>query len=169
MARVEKHNRPYHCDVRYLGLDVQPKFGQHWARLGNPGLNFEVCDLRKCEHFTDASLVFSLFTLQFIPEKDKLALLRKYRSGLVQGGALIIAEKVLADSGRMQDALTFPFYDHKMKSFRPKHILKKEKDLRGQMVCWYEQELVENLRAAGFRDIQQVWSNFPFVAKLALV
>jgi tRNA (cmo5U34)-methyltransferase len=85
------------------------------------------------------------------------------------GGAVIIAEKVLATNSRFQDALTFPYYDGKLQNgFSPQEILDKERSLRGQMTLWTEAELKAALCESGFREVQLIWANFPFVALLAV-
>ena len=96
-------------------------------------------------------------------------LLRRIYEGLVEGGALIIAEKTVAETGRIQDAITFPYYDFKIKmGFSEKDILDKERALRGQMTLWTETELKRALRQVGFREIESIWRNYMFVGHLAL-
>ena len=84
------------------------------------------------------------------------------------GGALIVAEKVLATNARFQDLLTFDYYDFKRRSFSADEILDKEYSLRGCKVCWTEAEFAEALRAVGFTALQTFWMVFPFKAVLAL-
>jgi tRNA (cmo5U34)-methyltransferase len=57
-----------------------------------------------------------LFTLQFIPPRDKLPLLRQIYNELVEGGALLSAEKTLAQTSRVQAAWTFCYYDQKLEN-----------------------------------------------------
>lgn len=96
-------------------------------------------------------------------------MLRRIYNGLVEGGALIIAEKTLAENARLQDALTFPYYDYKLaKGFTPKQILDKERSLRGQMTLWSETELGAALADSGFRQIQTFWKTMIFVGVLAI-
>jgi tRNA (cmo5U34)-methyltransferase len=117
----------------------------------------------------NASLVISKFTVQFIPPMDKRALLRRIHDSLVEGGALMIAEKTLADTARLQDAVTFSYYDHKLeRGFTAEQILHKERQLRGQMTCMSEAELRDSLRQAGFTEIERIWGEAPFAAFLAL-
>ena len=80
---------------------------------------------------------------------------------MVEGGALIIAEKTLAVSARQQDALMGPYYDYKLEQgFSEKELLDKARSLRGQMTLWTEAELKRSLRQVGFQEIQPIWRNF---------
>ena len=84
------------------------------------------------------------------------------------GGALILAEKLLAVTPMMQDAITFPYYDGKLRrGFDAKHVLDKERSLRGVMTCWTLDELVGKLRQVGFGPIQIIWARCLFMAIVA--
>ncbi|MBE0705201.1 MAG: hypothetical protein IH582_18910 [Afipia sp.] len=87
---------------------------------------------------------------------------------MVDGGHLIIAEKLLASSARYQDALTFKYYDFKRDRGIPAdEILDKERSLRGFMSSYTRDELIGVLKEVGFRDIQEFWCQFPFVGFIA--
>jgi tRNA (cmo5U34)-methyltransferase len=166
LRRTRDANEPNRPLVSYIGIDIEPKFGEHWQERGTDNVRFQVCDARSFE-FENASLVISLFTLQFISLRDRVSLLRRVHDGLVEGGALIIAEKVLANDARFQDIGTFTYYDHKGRSgFSPKDILDKERSLRGQMVPWEEARWEDALSQAGF-EFQRFWQNHLFVAWVA--
>ncbi len=162
---VNQADRP---SVRYVGIGTVPNYGAQWAERSTDNVRFEVRDARSFDGFSNSSLVTSLFTLQFIPEPDKLNLLTRVYEGLIPEGALIIAEKVLANNARFQDMLTFSYYDSK-KGFSAKQILDKERSLRGVMNLWTEAELIDALCAAGFecKGIQRFWQNYLFVAMIA--
>jgi tRNA (cmo5U34)-methyltransferase len=153
--------------VDYLGIDVVPSFGEHWRDQGADNVRFMVRDARSHD-FENSSLVIALFTLQFVPERDRVPLLRRIHDGLVEGGALIIAEKLLARSARFQDILTFTYYDFKLRSYEDKAILDKERELRGMMVCWEEARLMDALADAGFPpgNVQPIWRNHLFAGWL---
>ena len=167
LAAIRKANeaRP---SVRYVGLDLEPEFECHWRKLRTSNLTFEVCDVRSFAEFTDLSFACSLFTVQFLAPRDKVPLLKQVHAGLIEGGAMVIAEKTLASTARLQDALTFPYYDRKLTRFSAAEILDKERSLRGQMALWSEAELKDALLDIGFQEIEPIWANFPFVALLAL-
>jgi tRNA (cmo5U34)-methyltransferase len=168
LAMIRKENQAARPDVDYVGIDCEPNFSPHWDRRRPKNLRYEVSDART-HPFMNVSLACSLFTVQFIPPGDKLPLLGRIHDGLVEGGALIIAEKSLAETARLQDALTFPYYDYKREQgFSPEHILDKERSLRGQMTLWTETELRAALGQVGFREINPIWRRLMFVGLLAL-
>jgi tRNA (cmo5U34)-methyltransferase len=154
--------------VRFHGVDIEPGFTERWSDLMTPTLTYTRADALKVE-IQSASFVLSLFTVQFLRSADKLPMMKKLHGGLLDGGCLLIAEKVLAKSGRMQDALSFPYYDFKQsKGFSADEILAKERSLRGQMTLWTEAETETYLQSCGFQDVQRVWGHFPFFCWLAL-
>ena len=128
----------------------------HWERLRARNLRYEVADARTYQGYDDLSLVLSVLTIQFIRPLDKLPLLQRIYDGMVEGGAMIIAEKTLAVSARLQDALAFPYYDYKLRQgFSEKDILDKERSLRGKMTLWTEAELKLALLQVGFREMNR--------------
>jgi tRNA (cmo5U34)-methyltransferase len=168
LAKIGRANRTSRDGVTYIGIDCEPGFELLWRRHRIPGLRFEIGDART-RHLEAASLILSMFTVQFIPPMGKRALLRRIHDSLVEGGALMIAEKTLAATARMQDVVTFSYYDHKLeRGFSPGQIIEKERALRGQMTCMSETELRDALKQAGFTEIERVWGEAPFAAFLAL-
>jgi tRNA (cmo5U34)-methyltransferase len=169
LASIRNANQSARPDASYVGIDCETNFRAHWSKLTAENISFETCDARCYAGFDNLSLAYSLFTIQFIRSVDKLPLLRRIYEGLVPGGALIIAEKTVAETGRVQDALAFPYYDYKLEhGFSEKDILDKERELRGQMTLWTEAELKQALRQVGFREIEPIWRNYMFVSLLAL-
>jgi tRNA (cmo5U34)-methyltransferase len=161
-----QENRP---DVWYLGIDREAAFLPYWTRRRPRQMAFLAEDAVNCGRMANLSMALSLFTVQFLPATDKRTLLGQIFDGLVPGGALIIAEKVHADTGRIQDALTFGYYDRKRRAgFTPDQIMDKERALRGVMHPWTEAEFSAALADAGFRETETIWSDFPFLAKLAI-
>jgi tRNA (cmo5U34)-methyltransferase len=166
LRSIRDANEPSRPSVSYIGIDTEPTFGKHWRKRRTGNLEFRVCDARSFDGYENLSLVYSLFTLQFIPERDRLSLLRRIYDGLIEGGALVIAEKVLANSAKTQDILTFSYYDFKRQSFSAEEILDKERSLRGQMILWDEARWENTLCEVGFQ-IQRIWQNGLFVAWMA--
>lgn len=118
--------------------------------------------------FDNCSLVTSLFTLQFMPMRDRKAVIEDIYSGLNPGGAFIFAEKTVATNARIQEMMTFTYYDYKRKSFTEKDIMEKEVTLRNMLKPNTWDEIEEMILGAGFSCVQPFWQNFLFVGALAI-
>ena len=104
--------------------------------------------------FEDCTLITSLFTLQFMPPSCRKDVLKRIYNGLDQNGAFIFAEKTVSRDARIQEIMTFQFYDHKRKHFNGNDILEKEVELRHMLKPNTWRELHNLLMTAGF-DLQK--------------
>jgi tRNA (cmo5U34)-methyltransferase len=120
--------------------------------------------------FEDCTLITSLFTLQFMPPSCRRDVLKKIYHGLDQNGAFIFAEKTVSEDARIQEIMTFQFYDHKRKHFSGTDILEKEVELRHMLKPNTWRELHSLLMTAGFdsKKIQPFWQNHLFVGAIAI-
>jgi tRNA (cmo5U34)-methyltransferase len=170
LAAVRDANAGIRAGVHYVGIDEEDAFRFAWAKHSGSGIGFQVEDVCKYGGFENSSLVTSLFTMQFIPEGDRPALLRRIHGGLIVGGGLIIAEKVLAETARFQDIFFGAYYDFKRRSFSEAAILDKQRALRAKMRLWSESELIDALDAAGFDRIQihRFWQSYLFMGFVAV-
>jgi tRNA (cmo5U34)-methyltransferase len=163
--RITIASRPL---VNYQGIDIERKFMAWWINRVGLHLHFDVRDALHYE-FKNASLIYSLFTVQFLRPADKAVLLKRLCDSLVEGGALIIAEKTLAETPRLQETLNSQYFDYKRSSgLSATQILDKDCALHGQMTCLTEAELRSALRQAGFRELTSFWRESFFVGYLAL-
>lgn len=159
----------------YVGVEVAPSFREDMQkrvsvlehRFPKTIFDFRFQDIRTYE-FQNCSFVTSLFTLQFMPPKDRESVIKNIYNGLNPGGAFVFAEKTVADNGRFQDMFTFTYYDYKRKSFTEKDIMEKEVTLRNMLKPNTWNELSCMLELAGFTDIQPFWRNFLFVGAIAI-
>ena len=146
--------------------DMEKRMSILQNRFPETFFEFECEDIRNY-NFYNCSLVTSLFTLQFMPPKDRKQVISNIYDGLNDGGAFIFAEKTVADTGRSQDMFTFMFYDHKRKSFTEKDIMDKEVTLRNMLKPNTWAEIKDMLHSAGFKNVQPFWRNFLFVGAIA--
>lgn len=159
----------------YVGVEVATGFKNDMDkrirvlenRFPQNVFEFEFQDIRTYD-FHNCSLVTSLFTLQFMPPKDREQVIKSIYNGLNDGGAFVFAEKTVADTGRFQDMFTFTYYDYKRKSFTEKDIMEKEVTLRNMLKPNTWNELTCMLELAGFSYIQPFWRNFLFVGAIAI-
>ena len=109
-----------------------------------------------------------MFTLQFISKKDRQGIVNKVFEGLNSGGGFVFAEKIIADSAKIQDIFTFQYYDFKAKNFTSEEILSKERDLRKIMKPTALMDNFCMLSEAGFKTYDVFWKSFNFIAILAI-
>lgn len=112
----------------------------------------------------NTSLVFSLFTLQFIHIDKRKLLIQKIYDSLSQRGAFIVCEKITADNGLIEDIYTFTNYDQKeWNGFTYEEILSKQRKLRTKMQVLSQSENEQLFKDAGFKTISVFWKSLNFI------
>ena len=168
-----EYNSDHSPDANFIGIEIADGFEKELKNrkeeLRVQGLNnveFLMQDIRRYQ-ITNANLVTSIFTLQFMPKKDRKEVISNIYSGLNEGGAFIFAEKTICESALIQDMITFNYYDYKRKSFDTTDIMDKERTLRNIMKpnTWQQLELM--ISYAGFSTVQPFWRNHAFVGAIA--
>jgi len=166
-AMIEQ-NKKHIPHANYVGIEVEEDFYGDYTfdeeKFEN--LMYHRGDVRDY-YFDNCSLVTSIFTLQFMPPKDRQEVIKKVYDGLNTGGAFIFSEKTFSCNPRIQDMMTFTFYDYKRQNFTDKEILDKEVQLRHMMKPNTKTELYEMFTSAGF-EVHNFWQNFNFMGAIAL-
>lgn len=169
-AMIE-YNEDHCSDGNYIGIEIAEGFYKDLENradeLKKHQVDFILDDIRNYD-FENCSLVTSIFTLQFMPKKDRLNVIKNIYKGLNDGGAFIFAEKTICQNALVQDMITFNYYDYKRKSFDTEDIMDKERTLRHMMKPNTWEEIGINLTKAGFSDVQPFWRNHAFVGALAI-
>lgn len=145
-------------DGRKIGYDTSPNLLPSSHGLTTFALN----DITTIPSFVDASVVLSIFTLQFIKIPHRQELLDKIFSCLTEGGAFFWAEKIYADDAYWEHLLTSAHHDFKRKFFSAEEILNKEQDLRTLMRLQTSDVTKEMAWDAGFRCSALIWKFFNF-------
>ena len=122
--RMLLHNKDHCKDATYVGIEIAKGFydnldkrlkdlnkNESWAQV-----EFIKDDVRDYK-FDNCSLVTSIFTLQFMPKKDRRQVIKNIYNGLNNGGAFIFAEKIYTENAFIQAMLTFNYYDFKCQKF----------------------------------------------------
>ena len=170
------HSNQNFCKyANYIGIELAPSFfeelDKRYERMTNEyywaNIDFQKKDVRQLK-FENCSLVTSIFTLQFMPRKDRFDVIKNIYDGLNFGGAFIFAEKTVCEDSRLQEMITFNFYDYKRKHFEASDILEKEKTLRNMLKPNTWKELEGMLECAGFKTAQPFWRNHMFVGAIAI-
>jgi tRNA (cmo5U34)-methyltransferase len=172
MIKLNQDTAP---NARYVGLEIADGFLAEMAqREGKLIANRHKVSLQRTYaekyDYENCNLVTSIFTLQFMADAVRREVVRKIYNGLNPGGAFIFAEKTLASNAKLQDMLTFLYYDFKRKSFEYNDIMEKEKTLRNMLKPMTYNDLISMIKDAGFESnkIQPFWQNHLFVGVIAL-
>ncbi len=120
----------YNPKTNLIGIDKEINLLQE---IKNKQINILKIDILKSFTFESACIIYSIFTLQFLPVYKRLEILKSIYKGLLKGGAFIFAEKVYSKNSKIQDIFTFLYYDFKKESFTEEEIFNKEFSLRNQM------------------------------------
>ena len=169
LAAMYDQNKNFSNDVKYIGIDYADGFAEAMNQRMQeyPELFLSQSDVRDYE-FNNCSLITSIFTLQFVPRKDRQIILDKIYRGLNSGGGFIFSEKIYLSNSRIQDMITFMYYDFKREHFTEADIMQKEVTLRSMLRPNTWKELVVMLNNAGFKDIQTFWQSHNFVGAIAI-
>jgi len=138
-------------------------------KVNDENLIFKVVDL-ECEPLglSNACIIYSLFTLQFIRKENRLSVLKEIYNGLIDGGAFFYTEKIYSRYSQTQDIFTFGYYDYKKENFSEKEILDKEKDLRLILRPKTFRENERMLYNAGFKIVEPFYKYFNFAGWLCI-
>jgi len=116
----------------------------------------------------ECEIVYSIFTLQFLPMNMRPMVLSKIYHSMKQNGALFICEKEICRDGRGQEVFTFSNYDYKSKNFTSAEILTKEQGLRAVMNPLPVGQNIDLLKRAGFSSIEPFFQSLNFRGYLCL-
>jgi tRNA (cmo5U34)-methyltransferase len=169
LAAMYDQNKDVSFYANYIGIDYASGFKKDMENrmIEYPSIDLKHKDVRDYE-FENCNMVTSIFTLQFMPRKDRQNVLNNIYRGLNAGGAFVFAEKTYSCSSKVQDMLTFMFYDFKRKSFGTEDIMDKEQSLRSMLKPNTWSELVGMLSLAGFESVQTFWQHHLFVGAIAI-
>jgi tRNA (cmo5U34)-methyltransferase len=120
-------------------------------------------DLHKEVKIENASVVILCLTLQFVRPICREKLLKRIFDGLVSGGVLIIAEKVLAEDSMFNRNFISYYYDYKRRNnYSEMEISQKREALENILIPYKLSENLTMLREAGFGHTETFfkWYNF---------
>ena len=118
---------------------------------------------------TRASVVTMCWTLQFIRPLRRDAVVKWINQGLVEGGALIVTEKVLTNNSDMNRHFIEFYYDFKRRNgYSTEEILKKREALENVLVPYRMDENLELFRRNGFAVAEPFFQWYNFAGFLCL-
>jgi len=135
-----------------------------------PGLAIELIESDILDAPIDnASVVIMNYTLQFVPIASRLPLLKKIRSALAPGDALILSEKIKLDSPTMDDTMIAMHHDFKRaQGYSDLEIAQKRQALENVLIPETLNVHFERLKKAGFSDSSCWFQCFNFASMIAI-
>ncbi len=128
----------------------------------------------KCEDISEieiknASVVVLNYTLQFIPFERRENLLRKIFNGMIDGGILIISEKIKFSDGEEQQLMTDLYYDFKeFNGYSKLEISQKREALENVLIPETLDEHKLRIEKIGFSKFYLWYKYFTFVSYFAI-
>ncbi|MCF3960279.1 methyltransferase domain-containing protein [Streptomyces fuscigenes] len=113
---------------------------------------YDVSDVREpAVKYARADLTLALFTLQFLPVRDRVKALANARAGAAATGALIVAEKVRPPDSRWAEIAGDASHDWKEQHGIPDSAIRaKARALRGVLQPYPEATLLQAVQEAGW-------------------
>jgi tRNA (cmo5U34)-methyltransferase len=159
---------PRDLDVRFLGVDSSEEMlAKAQAKLAGPPAGRQVelkkADLNLSLELENVSVALLVLTLQFVRPLQRERLLLDVRRGLVDGGCLIIVEKVLGDTPLFNRLWIDHYYNLKQRNGYSKlEIAQKREALENVLIPYRLDENRELLARTGFAQADTFfkWYNF---------
>ena len=163
LLQLQKDFSRIHSDLSYVGYDIADSLLPDLEYA--PNCSFFPRDVTEEKlKFFNTSLIFSIFTLQFIELPKRVTLVKKIYDSLDKRGAFIVSEKIYSNNAFTEDIFTFSNYDSKYQNgFKPSDILKKQQDLRGIMFPLTQAENEKIFREAGFQVVEVFFKSLNFI------
>jgi tRNA (cmo5U34)-methyltransferase len=114
-----------------------------------------------------SSVVLSLFTLQFLPWRDRIEVIERVSEGLVSGGAFIVAEKTCLESPHLDEIVERNLLEWKRLNFEDAEILDKSASLAGAMRRMPQRTLVNEMQDV-FDTVNIVWAHGAFLCAVGV-
>lgn len=115
-------------------------------------------DLRTGAPVVNASVVFSVLTLQFVPVNYRHRIVEDAWRGLGNGGAMVMVEKVLGPSSAIDSMLVDVYHKKKMENgYSAEEIERKRMSLEGVLVPMTAEANRHLLLDAGFAHVDCFW------------
>lgn len=108
-------------------------------------------------------------TLQFLPPKERLPMLKKIYTGLNPGGVLVLSEKVVFEDEAENECMLQLYQGFKKTmGYSDLEISQKRNALENVLIPDSEQQHRQRLVDAGFSEIYPCFRGFNFVSYLAI-
>lgn len=172
-ATLAMRHRIHAADCRLIGVDNSPAMIERCQQViaadsGEVPVDL-VCARVQEVHIERASVVVLNFTLQFIPLKERLAVLEKIYAGLLPGGVLILSEKLAFDDQLHQQLMIELHHNFKRANgYSELEIAQKRSAIEQVLLPETLDTHRQRLRRAGFTSVDVWFQCFNFASLIAI-
>ena len=158
-----------------IGIDNSPAMLAQAEKLlasyqSSPSIRFRLQQADIAEHpLQQSSLMLMNFTLQFIALDQRLPLIQRIYNNLVDGGALVLSEKIHLDDARTNQTLIDIHHQYKAdQGYSQLEISQKRDALEDVLIPETLDTHLNRLADAGFSVVTPWLQNLQFVSILAI-
>jgi tRNA (cmo5U34)-methyltransferase len=157
-------------NAQFIGIDLSEAMVQAArTRVKRPNVHFMHKNVTQVEFAPPANFIISLYTLQFLTLAERRQLLTRINAGIVEGGALLLAEKTRAENSFFEDLWLELHWDFKRRQgLTPEQILEKANALRGVLNPLSTEENIDLLYQTGFSRVEIFFKWYNWTGFLAL-
>lgn len=143
-------------DVRYLGFDLSESMvKESKAKVSRPNVRFHHRNIMEVDFSPPPNFITALFTLQFLTLAERRTLLARVNEALIEGGGLLIVEKVDAEYSYFEGIWNELHWDFKRRQgLTPEQILEKANSIRGVLNSLTINENLDLLGQTGFDRVE---------------
>ena len=168
---IEPFVNCYSKSHKCLGIEVSEpmRLAAQMRFAGNENVIIRDTDLRYVYPPERATLVLAVLTLQFIPIEYRQRVMQDTYNSLLPDGALVLVEKVLGATARLNQDMADLYYAAKGNAgYSREQIERKRLALEGVLVPVTARMNEEFLQAVGFRQIDCFWRWMNFAGWIAV-
>jgi tRNA (cmo5U34)-methyltransferase len=161
-------------DITFVGIDDSEEMLKKCdTKLKEAGFTrkyqLKIADLQEGVEIENASVVVLCLTLQFIRPIAREKLLQNIYQGLVPGGVLILAEKILAEDSLFNRDFIKYYYNYKRRNhYSDLEISQKREALENVLIPYKLNENNHMLREAGFGHCETFFKWYNFAGIIAI-
>jgi len=159
---------------QFVGVEISPPMlaaaRERFAGLIRAGVvDIRAMDLRTDYPQVHASVTLCVLTLQFTPIEYRLQILQNIYDHTVEGGALILVEKVIGATAGLDANFVELYYDTKRANgYTEDQIQRKRLSLEGVLVPLPARMNEEMLTMVGFKKVDCFWRVLNFAGWIAV-
>ncbi len=159
---------------RFIGVDVSEPMLEAsrlaFARdIAAGRVTIDNLDLRHGYPAGLASVTLAVLTLQFTPIEYRQRILSDVYAHTIQGGAMLLVEKVLGDTADLDAVMVEEYLAYKGRNgYSSEELVRKRASLEGVLVPLTAKWNEQMLRGAGFRTVDCYWRWLNFAGWIAV-